>query len=327
MRTLVPGCVAFAAIFVCLPVLTGELAAAEAQPQISPASPRLLNRTDAPALDKPALDKPTVLAPAATPPVAATPAVTAAPVVQAPIQATAPSTTAPAAAAVPVTPAGDAGPEKAIAKTVAPPPKPQTSVVISVSLTDQHMTVTENGAPKYTWPISSGRSGYVTPTGTFRPQWMARLWHSRKYDNAPMPHAIFFTGGFAIHATYATGMLGRPASHGCVRLSPANAATLYKLVQSHGMDRTKIVLHGAPPRSAPEVARREARRDPRLAAARTTGHPQQVRYAQAQPSSSPFAKLFGGDDTPRRVTYVQQQPRSGRPVYAYTQDGRVVRIR
>jgi hypothetical protein len=117
------------------------------------------------------------------------------------------------------------------------------------------MTVAENGVTKHTWAISSAGPGYRTPTGTFKPQWMSRMWYSRQYDWSPMPHSIFFTGGTAIHGTYATRMLGRPASHGCVRLAPGNAAELYRLVGRHGKDRTRIVVHGVPNfRNVPPVA-------------------------------------------------------------------------
>lgn len=138
--------------------------------------------------------------------------------------------------------------DKATAETeqaaVEPAPPPPVTLRIAINLTSQRLTVTENGTTKYTWKISSGRSGYLTPTGDYRPQWMARMWHSRKYDWAPMPHSIFFHRGFAIHATYATGRLGRPASHGCIRLSPRNAKTLYRLVSKHGKASTRIAIRG-----------------------------------------------------------------------------------
>jgi hypothetical protein len=118
--------------------------------------------------------------------------------------------------------------------------------------------VSERGKRLYTWSISSGREGYRTPTGTYRPQWMTKMWYSRKYEWSPMPHAIFFHKGFAIHGTYATRQLGHPASHGCVRLSPAHAATLYKLVSKHGKTMTRISLRGSAPafKAAPQVASR-----------------------------------------------------------------------
>ncbi len=72
------------------------------------------------------------------------------------------------------------------------------------------MHVSENGMPKYVWPVSSGGRGYDTPTGNFKPVWMSKMWYSRQYDYAPMPNAIFFHGGAAIHGTSAIGMLGTP---------------------------------------------------------------------------------------------------------------------
>ncbi len=136
----------------------------------------------------------------------------------------------------------------------APPPAP--TLNIAINLTTQKMTVSENGMAKYTWRVSSGAYGYPTPTGTFRPIWTSKMWYSRKYDMAPMPHSIFFHGGTAIHATSSIGMLGRPASHGCVRLAPSNAATLYKMVGKHGKALTSISVHGKPKYSAPQIAQR-----------------------------------------------------------------------
>lgn len=122
---------------------------------------------------------------------------------------------------------------------------------VSVDLTRQRMSVQERGDTIYTWPISSGRRGYRTVTGTFKPKWLARMHYSRKYDNAPMPNAIFFHGGFAIHGTYATGRLGSPASHGCVRLAPGNAKKLYNLVSKHGLSQTTISVYGTARDRAP----------------------------------------------------------------------------
>ena len=144
----------------------------------------------------------------------------------------------------------------------APPPVTPT-LAIDIDLSQQMMTVSENGAPRHSWQISSARYGYHTPIGTYQPTWMSKMWYSRQYDYAPMPHAIFFHKGVAIHATYAIRALGRPASHGCVRLAPKNAALLFKLVSQHGKERTKIVVHGRPfPSMEMEMAERlpDARR-------------------------------------------------------------------
>jgi hypothetical protein len=144
-------------------------------------------------------------------------------------------------------------------KAEAQPAEP--TLAIDIDLTKQVMRVSENGVSKYLWPISSGGRGYDTPTGSFQPVWMSKMWYSRQYDYAPMPNAIFFHGGAAIHGTSATSMLGNPASHGCVRLSPRNAATLYKLVGKHGKALTSIVVHGKPNHGAgPQVASHQGRR-------------------------------------------------------------------
>lgn len=140
---------------------------------------------------------------------------------------------------------------------VAAPAKPQTTLAIDIDLSRQRMTLTESGQLVGSWAISSGREGYRSPTGTFRPLWSSKMWFSKKYDNAPMPNAVFFSGGVAMHATQATGMLGQPASHGCIRQSPTNAATTYRLVAKHGNSHTKITVHGTPHDSEPRVAIRD----------------------------------------------------------------------
>lgn len=115
-------------------------------------------------------------------------------------------------------------------------------VVAKISLSEQRMRVSVDGAQKHVWAVSTGKPGYRTPTGSFTPFRLERSWYSRKYDNAPMPHSVFFLGGYAVHGTNATGSLGRAVSHGCVRLAPGNAAALYALVQKHGLGHTRIVV-------------------------------------------------------------------------------------
>jgi len=115
-------------------------------------------------------------------------------------------------------------------------------VVAQIDLSSQRMTVKVNGKTQYKWKVSTGRMGYSTPSGTYRPQRLERSWYSRKYDMAPMPYSIFFHGGYAIHGTTSTGRLGRRASHGCIRLHPGNAARLFNLVQRYGMGNTRVVI-------------------------------------------------------------------------------------
>ena len=115
-------------------------------------------------------------------------------------------------------------------------------VVVQIDKSAQRMSVSVDGVARYSWPVSTGRDGYGTPNGTFHPQAMMRSYFSRKYYNAPMPHAIFFYYGFAIHGTNNISQLGGPASHGCVRLHPANAATLFALVQRNGTRNTTIEI-------------------------------------------------------------------------------------
>ena len=119
------------------------------------------------------------------------------------------------------------------------------AVVAKVSVAGQRMEVIVDGTVVHTWPVSTGREDFDTPTGTYTTQWLDKDHRSLKYDDAPMPYAVFFRGGYAVHGTTSLGMLGRRASHGCVRLSTANARQFYELVQAHGLASSKVVIeHG-----------------------------------------------------------------------------------
>lgn len=104
---------------------------------------------------------------------------------------------------------------------------------IQIDLSTQTMHV-HSSRGSFAWPVSTARAGYVTPRGSYSPKSLQPMHYSRKYQMSPMPHSIFFAGGYAIHGSYATGALGRPASHGCVRLSPEHASQLYEMVRSEG---------------------------------------------------------------------------------------------
>ena len=116
------------------------------------------------------------------------------------------------------------------------------SLVASIDVSSQTMTVSQYGQVLYRWNVSTARSGYFTPRGTYRPQRTARMWYSKKYHMSPMPYSVFFHGGYAIHGTNAVRQLGRPASHGCVRLHTANAAAFYSMVREVGFGNTRIVV-------------------------------------------------------------------------------------
>lgn len=116
------------------------------------------------------------------------------------------------------------------------------NVKVKIDLSSQKMYVTVNGWKRHIWPVSTARRGYRTPIGSFRPTRMHRRYFSKKYYNSPMPHSIFFYGGYAIHGTNAIKRLGRPASHGCIRLHPKNARKLYALVKANGPRNTRIQI-------------------------------------------------------------------------------------
>ncbi|HZP78414.1 MAG TPA: L,D-transpeptidase family protein [Pseudolabrys sp.] len=141
------------------------------------------------------------------------------------------------------------------------------SVLVTISKADQQMSVVVDGSERYRWPVSTGRPGYATPTGSFHPIRLEESWFSRRFDNAPMPHSVFFHYGYAVHGTMEESRLGRPVSHGCVRLSRVNAATLFDLVREQGFAQSRIVvvdgsLSGGAPATWPDRAPPRFERDP-----------------------------------------------------------------
>ncbi len=162
-------------------------------------------------------------------------------------------------------------------------------VVVTVNKSTQRLTVEVDGVQRHQWPVSTARWGYRTPNGTYRPERLARKWFSRKYDWSPMPHSIFFHGGYAIHGSYEIRHLGRPASHGCIRLLPKNAAVLFKIVKANRAD-TKIVVTGERP-SRRAVRRRAGREG---TAARRTHR----RHTDFNDTFAPPRQAYGREPNP-----------------------------
>jgi hypothetical protein len=187
---------------------------------------------------------------------------------------------------------GDAG----VATQVATVPAAST-VLINIDKTRQWMTVFVDGAERYAWPVSTGVRGYSTPSGAYTASSMNEMWYSKEWDDAPMPHAVFFTKeGHAIHGTNEVKRLGKPASHGCVRLSPKNAATLYSLVAENGLEHAQIELVGVTPGGESKVAS-SARRKPRggkvASTARSKPRYRIQSYDPPQRRGGLFRRLFG----------------------------------
>ena len=136
-------------------------------------------------------------------------------------------------------------------------------VVISIDKTTQRMTVSVDGQEEYVWPVSTGAPGYTTPSGTYRPFRMEEFHFSEEWDDAPMPYSIFFTQrGHAIHGSEHVDRLGRRASHGCVRLAPEDAATLFYMVEGAGMANTTVIVRGGAARKAKHQRGRRWMRSP-----------------------------------------------------------------
>jgi lipoprotein-anchoring transpeptidase ErfK/SrfK len=172
--------------------------------------------------------------------------------------------------------------------------KTSSAVIINVDKTNQEMTVFVDGVEEYDWPVSTGRAGYSTPSGTYTPTSMNEVWYSKQWDNSPMPHSIFFMkDGHAIHGSYEVKTLGKAVSHGCVRISPENAATLYALVGKNGLENTQVVLTGVTP-GGESVASRAGPESRYGQAGPNWYEPGDNYYAQPQRRRGFFGRLFGG---------------------------------
>jgi len=187
-------------------------------------------------------------------------------------------------------------------------PAAQAAVQITIDKSTQQMLVEKDGRPVYHFAVSTGRSGFDTPSGKYKAFRMERDHFSKEWDDAPMPFSIFFTPkGHAIHGSLDTKNIGRPASHGCVRLTPANAEKLYSLVQEDGVLNTTVTLTGQTPSRAPAVASRRAPQSDEL----------DQDYVGRQPTYGPRY----GANQPAYGNPYYPQPQYGQPTYAQPQYG------
>src|SRR4051812_17459249 len=196
----------------------------------------------------------------------------------------------------------------------------EAKVAITVDKDAQQMTVAVDGVERYHWPVSTGIPSYETPNGSFRTFRMEEDHYSKEFDDAPMPHSIFFTKiGHAIHGTDSESRLGTPASHGCVRLSRAHAATLYDLVKREGVLNTSVTLTGSSqvalarnpkPRGGTAVARRNATPQPRGPQYDAAGEPVVI-TPQAQARADGY--IYPADGSSSEARY--PAPRGYRRMY------------
>jgi hypothetical protein len=188
------------------------------------------------------------------------------------------------------------------------------NILINIDKNTQQMSVSVDGAQRYVWPVSTGRAGYDTPNGAFKPNRMDAAHLSQEWDNAPMPHTIFFDlHGHAIHGFFDVKHLGLPVSHGCVRLNPANATILFDLVKAQGMANTSVVVSGSTPAGGgPAMAQRSA---PNQAA---TGYGQRPYYGQQTYGQQTYGQQTYGQQVYGQQAYGQRyytQPYNGQPQY------------
>jgi hypothetical protein len=193
------------------------------------------------------------------------------------------------------------------------------NVSITIDKNVQEMTVAVDGVERYHWPVSTGIPSRETPNGSFRTFRMEEDHYSKEFDDAPMPHSIFFTKiGHAIHGTDSEGRLGTPASHGCVRLSRANATTLYALVQKEGVLNTTVTLTGS---SQVALARNPRGRANTAVARRDPADQYDPQYNSAgDPVVITPQRLQPGQYAPQYAPQVQPQAQAD-PDYIYPADG------
>jgi len=200
------------------------------------------------------------------------------------------------------------------------------NILISIDKTSQSMSVTVDGAPRYVWPVSTGRAGYDTPNGSFKPNRMDADHLSQEWDNAPMPNTIFFDlHGHAIHGFSDVKHLGLPVSHGCVRLSPEHAQTLFGLVKAEGMASTSVLVGGQTPGGrGPAMARQPARVDEAAVAGPMAISPQygqqaapvsQPAYAQPVYGQPVYGQRYYAQPAYGQPFPAQPQPYYGQPAY------------
>ena len=208
-----------------------------------------------------------------------------------------------------------------LAALVLAPLPASAAILVQIDKSAQRMTVSQDGRALYTWPVSTGKRGHSTPSGSYKAFRMEKDHFSKEWDDAPMPNSIFFTKvGHAIHGTFDTKRLGTPASHGCVRLLPEHAATLFAMVKADGVLNTQVVLTGTEPATAPSnvpVAR--------------APNPMQQPYARNAPANDGLdnqayggnpnysgGQTFSSDDRyPAPGTRYQQRAPADDPRYAY----------
>jgi hypothetical protein len=192
------------------------------------------------------------------------------------------------------------------------------NVVIAIDKSAQTMTVSVDGSERYNWPVSTGRPGYETPSGTFKANRMDADHYSQEWDNAPMPHTIFFDlHGHAVHGFFDVKHLGLPVSHGCVRLAPPNATLLFDLVKAEGMANTSVIVSGRTPGgNGQEIARRNPNQET-IYSASAPG------YGQQQPAyGGPAYSQSGYDQYGGRTSFPPQPPPVyGRPAYSQSYGG------
>src|SRR3954467_6730702 len=191
----------------------------------------------------------------------------------------------------------------------------QAAVQITIDKSTQQMLVEKDGRAVYQWPVSTGRPGFDTPNGKFKAFRMEKDHFSKEWDDAPMPFSIFFTQkGHAIHGYLDTKNIGRPASHGCVRLTKANAEKLYELVQEDGVLNTTVILTGTTPSGAPAVAKRRLPRPDELDES-TMQQQQQQQLLLQQRQQPAYGARYGSTQPAYGNPYYAQQPQYAQPYY------------
>jgi hypothetical protein len=178
----------------------------------------------------------------------------------------------------------------------------EADIVVTISKSQQRLAVQVDGAELYRWPVSTGRRGHATPNGTFHPTHLERHWYSHQYQMTPMPWAMFFFRGYAVHGTMEAYNLGHAASHGCVRLRPDHAATLFSMVHKRSLGETKVVVRDGPLPPVPNaVPMADASHDvQRVASEVAKSPPLAAQLARAEPDDGYVDVSIPPRDIPAR---------------------------
>jgi len=121
---------------------------------------------------------------------------------------------------------------------------------IDVSIADQEVKILQGDKVIKRMTASTGMEGHETPLGTFQIQNRGLWFYNEKYKQGAKYWVSFKDWGLYLFHSVAmdkdqkvipeeAAKLGKPASHGCIRLSVEDAKWIYDNIP----EKTKVVIH------------------------------------------------------------------------------------